>query len=161
MGFPSISTSPLLAGNTFIRIRIEVVLPAPFLPSKPKAFPPSAIKLTPLRTSFSPKDFDNKDYAASPVDTSKDGHGQDLLDWTRQTNEDDVITLVRDIVSNMSDPCKSIFRYIYYGDDGKRMSVKDIMAKMPQYTSEASVRNQTSRCNKKFKETFMKLRNLL
>ena len=111
--------------------------------------------------SFSPEDFDNKDYAASPVDTSKDGHGQDLLDWTRQTNEDDVITLVRDIVTNMPDPCKSIFRYIYYGDDGKRMSVKDIMAKMPQYTNEASVRNQTSRCNKKFKETFMKLRNLL
>ena len=39
--------------------------------------------------------------------------------------------------------------------------IRETMAKMPQYTNEASVRNQTSRCNKKFKETFMKLRNLL
>ena len=63
--------------------------------------------------SFSPEDFDNKDYAASPVDTSKDGRDQDLLNWTRETNEDDTITLVRNIVQNMPDPCKSIFHYIY------------------------------------------------
>ena len=35
----------------------DVVLPAPFLPSRPNAFPPSAVKETPLSTSFSPKDL--------------------------------------------------------------------------------------------------------
>ena len=72
-----------------------------------------------------------------------------------------MISLVRDIVSKMTDPCKTLFHYIYYGDDGKRMSVKEMQKKMPQYTNEASIRTATSRCNKKFKETFMKKRNLL
>jgi hypothetical protein len=110
--------------------------------------------------STSPDYFD--DYLAARVDTSKDGNDPDFLEWTRETNRDNVVTLVRDIMKKMTDPCKTLFNYIYFGDGGKRMSVKDIMKQMPdRYTNEASVRNQTSRCNKKFRETYLRLRNLL
>ena len=36
--------APLSGGNTSIRMRMEVVLPAPFLPSSPNAFPLCAVK---------------------------------------------------------------------------------------------------------------------
>ena len=114
-----------------------------------------------LTDSHSSSEFDASDYMAAPVDTTRDGSDPEYLDWVSKKNEDDSITLVREILKKMTDPCKTIFHYIYFGEEGKRMSVKDIQKKMPQYTNEASVRNQTSRCNKKFKETFMKLRKLL
>lgn len=105
--------------------------------------------------------FDDDHFNTPRVDTSNVGNNSDVNDWVNEENEDETISLVRRIVKNMTDPCKTLFHYIYFGENGKRMPVKEIQKRMPQYTNEVSVRNQISRCHKKFKETFMKSRSII
>ena len=64
-------------------------------------------------------------------------------------------TLVREIVDAMGSPCKEIFTYTYFGEDGRRMKGEEIAEKMG-YSSADVVKNQKSRCHKKFKEAYTK-----
>ena len=61
--------------------------------------------------------------------------------------------VVREIVNEMGYPCKDIFTYTYFGEDGQRMKGEEIAEKMG-YSSTDVVKNQKSRCHKKFKEAY-------
>lgn len=61
--------------------------------------------------------------------------------------------LVRSIVNNMESPCKEIFTFTYFREDGKKMKGDDI-AKQMGYSSADVVKNQRTRCKKKFQQKF-------
>ncbi len=65
-------------------------------------------------------------------------------------------TLVREIVDAMGTPCKEIFTYFYFSEDGKKKTLEEIAKIMPNYSSADSVKNQKSRCHKKFKDAYEK-----
>lgn len=60
-------------------------------------------------------------------------------------------TTVHHIVAVMGSPCKEIFTYFFWG----KKSLEEIAQIMPQYSSTDSVKNQKSRCHKKFKVAFL------
>lgn len=64
-------------------------------------------------------------------------------------------TVVRNIVDEMGSPCKEIFTYTYFSENGERMKGDEIAEKMG-YASADVVKNQKSRCHKKFKEAYEK-----
>ena len=61
--------------------------------------------------------------------------------------------LVRSIVNNMESPCKEIFTFTYFRENGKKMKGDDI-AKQMGYSSADVVKNQRTRCKKKFQQKF-------
>lgn len=61
--------------------------------------------------------------------------------------------LVRNIVAAMESPCKEIFTYTYFNENGKKMKGEEIAKKMG-YSSADVVKNQKSRCHKKFKARY-------
>ncbi len=61
-------------------------------------------------------------------------------------------TIVQHIVEGMEYPCKEIFTYFFWG----KKSLKEIADIMPKYNSSDSVKNQKSRCHKKFKVAYLK-----
>lgn len=61
--------------------------------------------------------------------------------------------LVRNIVAAMESPCKEIFTYTYFNENGKKMKGEEIARKMG-YASADVVKNQKSRCHKKFKARY-------
>lgn len=65
-------------------------------------------------------------------------------------DDEDKFTIVRKIVGEMGHPCKEIFTYTYFCEDGKRMKGDEI-AKQMGYTSADVVKNQKHRCHEKFK----------
>lgn len=71
-------------------------------------------------------------------------------------DDENIFAIVRRIVEEMASPCKEIFTYTYFSEDGKRMKGEDIALKMG-YASADVVKNQKSRCHKKFKEKYMDL----
>lgn len=60
-------------------------------------------------------------------------------------------TIVQHIVEVMGPPCKEIFTYFFW----EKKSLEEIAQIMPQYSSADSVKNQKSRCHKKFKIAFL------
>lgn len=69
-------------------------------------------------------------------------------------NNEDAFALVRQIVGNMESPCKEIFTYTYFNENGKKLKGEEI-AQLMGYASADVVKNQKSRCHKKFKATYI------
>lgn len=69
--------------------------------------------------------------------------------------DENKFTVVRNIVDEMGSPCKEIFTYTYFSENGERMKGDEIAEKMG-YASADVVKNQKSRCHKKFKEAYEK-----
>ena len=74
--------------------------------------------------------------------------------------EDDKITIVRQIVKNMTDPCKRIFTLRYWEDEDGKMKMSDI-AKEMGYASADVAKNQHHRCVEQFKEAFLRVHGKL
>ena len=60
-------------------------------------------------------------------------------------------TTVQHIVAVMGSPCKEIFTYFFW----EKKSLEEIAQIMPRYSNADSVKNQKSRCHKKFKVAFL------
>ena len=76
---------------------------------------------------------------------------------TDEDDEDDRIgRLVRYIVANMTDPCKSIFKYTFFMENGKKMR-DDEMAPLVSLNNADTVKAKRTQCKKKFKERFEEL----
>ena len=60
-------------------------------------------------------------------------------------------SIVQNIVERMGPPCKEIFTYFFW----EKKSLEEISHIMPQYSSTDSVKNQKSRCHRKFKTTYL------
>jgi hypothetical protein len=67
--------------------------------------------------------------------------------------EDDRISLIREIVKDMRDPCKSLFRVTYY-EGGEKRKKWDTIASMLGYVNAEVARVQHFRCFQKFKNKF-------
>lgn len=59
--------------------------------------------------------------------------------------------IVQRIVEVMGPPCKEIFTYFFW----EKKSLEEISHIMPQYSSADSVKNQKSRCHRKFKAAYL------
>lgn len=94
------------------------------------------------------------DYTPADDDTN----ANPLLEITEDPYFEDEakFTLVREIVDAMGTPCKEIFTYFYFSEDGKKKTLEEIAKIMPRYSSADSVKNQKSRCHKKFKYAYEK-----
>lgn len=68
-------------------------------------------------------------------------------------DDEDRASVVRRIVENMESPCKEIFTLTYFSKEGKKMKGEEI-AKRLKYASADVVKNQKSRCHKKFKARY-------
>lgn len=68
-------------------------------------------------------------------------------------NDEDRFALVRQIVDGMESPCKEIFTYTYFNENGKKLKGEEIAEKMG-YASADVVKNQKSRCHKRFKAKY-------
>lgn len=81
----------------------------------------------------------------------------DLFDFITEPfkDEDERIPLIRQIVKTMKEPCKNIFKLIYFGDGKKKMKYEEVAKKLGSASAD-SVRVQHNRCFSKFKETFEK-----
>lgn len=65
-------------------------------------------------------------------------------------DDENKFAIVRQIVEEMASPCKEIFTYTYFSEDGKKMKGEEVALKMG-YASADVVKNQKARCHKKFK----------
>ena len=80
----------------------------------------------------------------------------DIPDPDEDEDTNKIHTAVRYIVANMSDPCKSIFKYKFFTEDGKRKH-DDEIASLTGLKNATTVRSTFQNCKKKFKERFEKI----
>lgn len=74
------------------------------------------------------------------------------LSTDEDLNNEAKFALVQQIIDNyMGSPCKEIFNYYFW----EKKSLEEIAQIMPQYSSADSVKNQKSRCHKKFKVAYL------
>lgn len=76
------------------------------------------------------------------------------LSFENDLNNEARFAIVREIVKDMGYPCKDIFTYSYFNEDGKRMKGEDIARKMGLASADV-VKNQKSRCHKMFKTKYL------
>ena len=65
------------------------------------------------------------------------------------TDWNDLCRATREIVANMKDPCKTIFRLTYFQKDGKKMPDEQIAAEMG-YSGSSVVKSTRNNCKNKF-----------
>lgn len=80
----------------------------------------------------------------------------DIPDPDEDEDTNKIHTSVRYIVANMGEPCKSIFKYKFFTEDGKRMH-DDEIASLTGLKNATTVRSTFQNCKKKFKERFEKI----
>lgn len=80
----------------------------------------------------------------------------DIPDPDEDEDTNKIHTAVRYIVANMGDPCKSIFKYKFFTEDGKRKH-DDEIASLTGLKNATTVRSTFQNCKKKFKERFEKI----
>lgn len=68
----------------------------------------------------------------------------------QELDNEQKFSIVREIVKELNTPCKEIFNYYFW----EKKSLEEIAKLMPQYSNVDSVKNQKSRCHKKFKVAF-------
>ena len=91
-----------------------------------------------------------------PVESERVTYDTTLVVSTDPEFDDEAkFALVRKIVEEMESPCKEIFTFTYFSENGKRMKGEEIAKKMG-YASADVVKNQKSRCHKKFKAVYNK-----
>ena len=90
-----------------------------------------------------------------PVDESK-VNVDPVFDLTfdQELDDEEKFALVRAIVEEMGPPCKDIFTYTYFNETGKKLKGEEI-ALLMGYSSADVVKNQKSRCHRKFKAAFL------
>ena len=92
--------------------------------------------------------FQQVDASSVKVDSMFDLSSEDEL------NNEAKFAIVREIVKDMGYPCKDIFTYSYFSEDGKRMKGEEIAQKMGLASADV-VKNQKSRCHKMFKTRYL------
>ncbi len=65
------------------------------------------------------------------------------------TDWNDLVRATKEIVANMKEPCKSIFRLTYYQENGKKMPDEKIAEEMG-YSGSTVVKTTRNRCHNKF-----------
>ena len=93
------------------------------------------------------------DECMTPVDSSR-VNVDPIFDLSSDVELDNEakFTIVQHIVNDvMTSPCKEIFNYYFW----EKKSLEEIAQIMPQYSSADSVKNQKSRCHRKFKAAYM------
>ena len=72
----------------------------------------------------------------------------------QELDDEEKFALVREIVEEMGPPCKDIFTYTYFNETGKKLKGEEI-AELMGYSGADVVKNQKSRCHRKFKAAFL------
>lgn len=76
------------------------------------------------------------------------------LSSDQELDDEETFVLVRKIVEKMGPPCKDIFTYTYFNETGKKLKGEEI-AQLMGYSGADVVKNQKSRCHRKFKAAFL------
>lgn len=79
-----------------------------------------------------------------------------IPDTEEEEEEDRIHRLVRYIVANMKEPCKSIFKYTYFIDNGRRIRDEE-MAPLVNLKNADTVQSRRTQCRGKFRKRFEEL----